>query len=418
MRVRFSSYCVLCIFLVGWISAGPFCLAGEPGGTAWRLLRDGAVKQALEAADQALAKAATDQEALHARALALFMSGRYQEALEALAKIGPDYEKRSELDRSMLEAYYHLNDPAGALALAKALGVQDLSFYEARANKPFSVAADRTFTFPFVADPKVPLQFWPGVAAKVNGQPFTAMFDSGAAFLVMGKLRAQALGIPLFSSEQGKVASGAVTVWNGLVDKLELGDGLVFLNVPVAVLPNLDRIIFGTNLLEPFLATVDYPNSRFILTPRAHKELHQAHRAMLPNKSVQEPFFLWEDHLMFAQGEFGDQTGLTFFFDSGLVAITMIDGKMAQAALTASKERLIAWGFPETDLGASRFFQTGKTLGIPGLSQPDALLHYNVAQQKDRVFGGVHIDALISHAWLSHYSWTIDFDAREYTFGQ
>jgi len=416
MRIRSSSHTAFIVLLIAAVT-GPLCLAGEPAWQGWELWKNGRVTEALQAADMALSAKPADQEALHLRSLALFVLGKYRDALDTYSRIDAGYEKRASLGRSLIEACYHLNDPAGAVALGRALGIEDLSFYEARAKKPFSVTADRTFTLPFVADPRVPLQFWPGVAAKVNGQAVTAMFDTGAPFLTMGKERAAALGIPLFSSGQGKIASGDVKFWNGLADRLELGDGLMFENVPVAVLPNLDRIIFGTNLLEPFLATIDYPNSRFILTPRTRPELHAAHRAMLTARQQKMPFFLWGDHFMFGKGVFGDQTGLTFFFDSGLVAVTMLDGKLAQADFTASKEKLVAWGFPEADLTASRFFQTGKQLGVAGLVQPDALLHFNAAQPTDRVFGGVRIDALISHGWLSRYSWTIDFDAREYSFG-
>jgi hypothetical protein len=416
MRVR-PSLCVTSFLLLILGLAAPLCLAEQPAGQAWDLWRDGNIAEALQAADAALAKAPADQQALHLRSLALFVRGKYREALETFWKVDPAYEKRAELGRSLLEACYHLNDSSGALALAKEVGVQDLAFFEARANKPFSVAADRTFTLPFVADSKAPLEFWPGVAAQINGQAATAMFDTGGAFLSMGKERAQALGIALVSTGQGKIASGDVTVQYGLVDRLELGDGLVFENVPVAALPKLDRVIFGTNLLEPFLATIDYPNSRFILTPRERKDLHAAHRAMLPANQASMPFYLWGDHFMFGKGVFGDRSGLTFFFDSGLVALTVINGKLSQAAFTASKERLMAWGFPESDLAASRFFQTDKQLGVAGLLQPDALVYFNVAQQEDRIFGGVRMDGLISHGWLSKYTWTIDFEAREYSFG-
>ena len=46
---------------------------------------------------------------------------------------------------------------------------------------------------------------------------------------------------------------------------------------------------------------------------------------------------------MFAKGSFNKISGLNFFFDSGLVALTMVDGKPKQAAFTASKEKLISW---------------------------------------------------------------------------
>lgn len=49
--------------------------------------------------------------------------------------------------------------------------------------------------------------------------------------------------------------------------------------------------------------------------------------------------------------------------------------------------------------------------------QPDTVVRYVSALQKGRSFGGVRIDGLISHGWLKRYSWTIDFDRREFVFG-
>jgi hypothetical protein len=102
----------------------------------------------------------------------------------------------------MLHTHYHLRDAPGALKLARELGEKDLSFFEARARNPFSVKCDRTVILPFVADGRVPVEFWPGVAGKVNGQALTIMFDTGAAYLVMGKERADSFGVPPNARQQ------------------------------------------------------------------------------------------------------------------------------------------------------------------------------------------------------------------------
>ncbi|MFB3903792.1 MAG: aspartyl protease family protein [Acidobacteriota bacterium] len=416
MQIRPASF-FFAAFLVISSAMAPLCIAQERAWQGWELWKQGRVGDALRAAGAVLADQPADNDALHVRTLALFVQGKYREALDSFGRISRQYQKRGDLGLTMLEAYYHLNKPEDALGLAKELDLKELGFYEARAGKPFKVNAERTYLLPFVADPKVPLQFWPGLAGKINGQSVGMRFDTGAPFLTMGKEKAESLGIPLFTSGPGVAGSRDVTVWNGLAERVELGDGLVFENVPVSVLPKLDWVIFGTNLLEPFLATVDYPNSRFILTPRVRPELHSAHRAMVPARQFKMPFFLWGDHYMFGQGVFGEHDGLNLFFDSGLIALTPINGKIVQAAFSASKERLIAWGFPENELTATRFFETRRPLGIPGLLQENTLVYFNANQPYDRVFGGVRIDGLVSHAWLSSYSWTIDFDAREYSFG-
>jgi hypothetical protein len=126
---------------------------------------------------------------------------------------------------------------------------------------------------------------------------------------------------------------------------------------------------------------------------------------------------MWGGHYMFAKGRFNKINDLNFFFDSGLVALTEINGKLKQAPFTASKEKMKLWGFDERGLNKTRFFPTKYPLAVRGLVQENTLIWYDVNLKKDRNFGGVRIDELISHAFLSKYSWTIDFDKREYIFG-
>ena len=78
---------------------------------------------------------------------------------------------------------------------------------------------------------------------------------------------------------------------------------------------------------------------------------------------------------------------------------------------------MISWGFDESELVSSRFFPTKYPLAVNNLVQENTLIWYDVNLEKDRNFGGVRIDGLISHAFLSLYSWTIDFDKHEYILG-
>jgi len=384
----------------------------------WAAWRNGHIAEALEHATAALGKQPSHPEALHLHGNALFVQGKYREALGSFSRIlATGYGKRREVSRAMIDAYLHLGDFEGAVRLARESQPDNLPVLEAWASNPLIVEADKTVVLPFVADSRVPLTFWPGISGKVNGQAMTVMFDTGAPFIVMGKDRAAALGIKVLGSHAGKQATRDVMVGEGLAERVEIGDDIVLKNVPVSIMPKLDWVIFGTSLLERFFTTVDYPNSRFILTPRARPDLLAAHRAMLLPRQVKMLFYLWGDHYMFGKGVFGNVTGLNFFFDSGLIALKRSQGKLVQASFAASKERLIAWDFPETELAATRFFESSNALGIPGLLQDSPLIHYDAGLPKDRVFGGIRMDGLISHAWLSHYSWTLDFDSREYTFG-
>ena len=77
----------------------------------------------------------------------------------------------------------------------------------------------------------------------------------------------------------------------------------------------------------------------------------------------------------------------------------------------------MALGFEAKDLEESRFFETEKSIGLGELKQANTLIYYDKNGEKRRSFGGIRIDGLISHAFLSNYSWTIDFDKHQYIFG-
>ena len=384
----------------------------------WRHWTNGDIPEAQSVAENILKDSPTDNEALHLKSLSLFVQGKYRQAIADFSLMGSAYTRYDEVSRAIVDAHIHLNEPQNALKLAKQLKVESVEYYQELADKPFACHANKTFIIPFINVPQLPSTFFPGVAGKINGKELNIRFDTGGTFLVIGKEEAEELSIELDHKSTGMHGAKRVTIWKGIADEMELGQGLVFRNVPVVIMESLARhAIFGTNILEQFLSTMDYPNSRFILTPRNQKDLYSEHLALLPNKKETLPFYLWGDHYMFAKGSFNNIDGLNFFFDSGLVALGMFDGQLKQAAFSASKERLIAWGFDQSQLDKSRFLPTEYPLGVKGLIQENTLIWYSGNLEKDRNFGGVRIDGLISHAFLSKYSWTIDFDKHEYIFG-
>lgn len=176
-------------------------------------------------------------------------------------------------------------------------------------------------------------------------------------------------------------------------------------------------IIVGTSMLERFLSTIDYPQRRFILTPRALTSLCEQHYQMLSQRRTSLPFHLWGSHFMFARWRFAGHDSLNLSFNSGLCAMANRDGQLKQASFTASTESLLKWGFDRGKTAQNTFFPTTYSLEVAGLSQPNTLVWYDSNLEKDRYFGGIRINGLISHAWLKNYSWTIDFARMEYCFG-
>ena len=386
----------------------------------WEYWKNGDIPKAQVQAEKILKNSPADNEALHLQSLSLFVQGKYQEAIAAFSLLDTAYAKYGQMGKVMMDAYIHLNEPQKAFELAKQFKRWNVDYYQQLAEKPFACNADKTFIISFDNDPNLEIlsKYFPSVTGKVNGKEVNIGFDTGGSFLVVGKEAAEKLGLALDFEGTHYHGATAVTGWRCIADEMELGSGLVFKNVPVVVMESLGQmVIFGTNILEQFLATIDYPNSRFILTPRNRKALYSEHLALLSKKQERLPFYMWGDHFMFAKGSFNKIDNLNFFFDSGLVALTEINGKLKQAHFTASKEKLISWGFDESDLNKARFFPTKYPLAVKGLVQDNTLIWYDVNLKNDRNFGGVRIDGLISHAFLCKYSWTIDFDRHEYIFG-
>jgi hypothetical protein len=382
----------------------------EPAWSAWR---DGDVARA-----ESLATVLPPSDARsHVLFLTALVRGAYDDALAHHAGIGSAYGRLAELDGPVIDAYLHLGRPAAAhaFAAARAMEATTVAWLAQRAARPLAARLDTLSVVPFADHPLTP--YFPAVAAELDGRPTIVHFDTGAPFLVMGPGRARALGIALVDAGTGLHGTRAVPMQRGLVGRFRLGDA-VLENVPVAVLASLegsqDFVIFGTNVLEQFHATLDYPNRRLILSPRADERWRRRHRDVLPGRHVAIPFFLWGDHYMFALGGFGARRDLNYFIDSGLVSLAPADGGLRQACFLATTAQYREWGV-DSGVATQRHFASPLPVSLGPLEQRDQFFA-TVANPTWGSFGGVRIDGLLSHAFLKRYAWTIDFAARQYRF--
>lgn len=382
----------------------------------WFVWRAGDIQGAESWAESVLEGEPGNQEALHLKVAASAVQGKYGEAVESYSGIDPEYEEFENVTRIVASIYMnHDVDMEKAVELFEGIDDPRAEIARERLEKPLEVEANGTFVIPFQAvDPITPLL--PYIAGTVNGNETILSMDTGGTYLIMGPLQAEEFGIERGNESGGLQSPGRFMVWNGVVDELVLGDEVVLRNVPVVVMEGLDATIFGTNILESFLATVDYPNKRLILTSRDREDLFEAHMDMVEGEKVTMPFYLFEDNFMFGRGSFAGQD-VTLFFNSGLLAIALIDGEIRQASFMASRNRLLSWGINESELDESGFIETDFALGVAGLEQNDTLVLFDSNFQEDWVVGGVVMGGLVSHAFLSEYSWTIDFERHEYVFG-
>lgn len=379
--------------------------------------QNGKIKEAHDKVLQITNEWPNNEKAKHLLMKSFFVQGQYNETIQTFNTIDKRYRKYKKCVELAIQSYIHLRDYDNAFLIAQQNKSKQLPYLLDFKNKSFTVIADKTYHVPFLQDHEIPVDYWPGVDGKINGIQSSIRFDTGGDYVVIGLSAAQKLGIGLKNKTKSMHAATKVTVWHSIIDSMSFDNGPSFLNVPVTVMADLGNyIIFGTNILQQFLSTIDYPNNQFIFTPRNNICLIEQHYELLSQNNEKVPFYLWDDHYMFAKGKLAAFENLNLFFDSGLVLLNEVNGKTVQASFTASKESLRKWGFDKSNLKKNGFIPTTYPLSVANLIQPNTLIWYDNKLKKDRNFGGIKIDGLISHAWLKNYSWTIDFERMVYIF--
>jgi hypothetical protein len=352
---------------------------------AWRAWRRGDIAEA--------ARLAADPRLLF---LTSYVRGRYEEALTHDAK----------LDALAAQALLHLDRSAEARARVRGRIPPDLRL---RIDHPLSSSLDHPTVLPFADHALAP--YLAAVDVTLDGHRLAAVLDTGGTYVLMGTHRAEALGIRLVANGRHHHGTTRTTTYAGIARELTLGDATL-INVPVEAMPTLrggqDVVIIGTNVLQRFRATIDYPGGRLILSPRGHTEDPRPAAARIP-------FYLWGSHYMFARGGFGVRQDLNYFIDSGL-AYVIRDGDDAparQACLYATARQYRSFGIP----APAPHFDTDEPITLGPLRQRPHLVATAPGRRAPWAsFGGVRIDGLLSHAFLSRYAWTLDFDRHEYTF--
>jgi hypothetical protein len=386
---------------------------------AWKAWQNGDIDRAAEIAAKLVETKSSAAAGQHILFLKAFVTGKYEEALRIYKKIDPAYSEYAELDKTVIHAFRHLGRYSEAEKFAHSRGKERhvLEFLKMLKEYPLKVTLDKLTVIPFAKGQLH--EFFPDFEVLLNGKKVIAHVDTGGTFLHMAPARAEKLGIELIPGGKGFHGSRRVDIYHGIAKTFRIGDALLE-NVPVGALASLvgqeDFIIFGTNLLQQFLSTLDYPNKRLMLSPRNNPQLRKQHLAMLPTDQVNIPFFMGGDHYMFVRGGVGKRRDLNFFIDSGLVSLHPGKEGIRQAAFTAPPNLFIKWGFKPEEV-EKKVFDSHLPLILGSLEQEGHLVLAG-REEKDSwgKFEEVRIDGLLSHAFLKHYVWTIDFNERMYIF--
>jgi hypothetical protein len=165
--------------------------------------------------------------------------------------------------------------------------------------------------------------------------------------------------------------------------------------------------IIGTVFLSQFLTTVDYPNSRIILRPRdASASFEQAVGA----GATIVPFWYVPDHFLIARGSVNALADQLFLVDSGLAGGGFMPTQETVGAANIGLDEI----HTGTGVGGGGrvalipFTLDRLCLGTACLPNVRGL--YTPEGSPLGVFP-FKVAGIISHQFLRHYAWTIDFDA-------
>lgn len=395
---------------------------------AWSAWQSGAFVEAGALGKRLVAQPETCDAGRHILSLVAHVTGDHGAAVAHHDRIRPGYRWLPQLDEPVLWSHVHGGDLQAALVFARARKMPEaaLKRLELAINRPLSVELDGVVELPFTDDPLSPLM--PGVAASLCGRPTVARLDTGGAFVHLSAQQAKAFGVRTVACEKAFASLTTGRICFGAADQLVLG-GAILRNIPVAVHHGAlstqgiaDNLgvevgpIIGTNVLQQFLATIDGPGQRLILSRRGNEAARTQHLALVSHargSSHDVPFAMLHDHFMIVRGSVATHPAL-LFVDSGLVAFNTQQG---QAALLAPHSGLAVWGAPRTS--PELFPVIPGTVALDGVAR----VQMSVFPVSDRVWrqfgdwGGLKVNGLLSWGFLSHFSWTIDFDRYTYSFG-
>lgn len=415
---RFSfHFCFFILLCIGFVLAG--CKSADYSvlkTQAWESWEKGEIDRAGKLAEK-LAKSKNEMTSgYHLLFLKEFLEGDYEEALRIYEKIDTEYVRFSELDKTVVNAYLHLGRFAEAehFAVSRNMEEHDIARLKQLKEHPLQVMLDTLSVIPFAKGPLN--EYFPGFEVELNGEKIIANVDTGGTFLHMAPERAEELGIELTPFGTGRHADFKTDLYHGVAKSFRIDDAELE-NVPVVAVASLKGqkfVIFGTNVLQRFLSTLDYPNKQLILSPRDNVPLQKEHLAMLPAARVEIPFYMAADHYMFARGALGGYKNLNFFIDSGLVYIHGDEkGNPRQAAFTTHSSMYEQWGYDSEKVN-SKWFKSHLPISLGSLVQEER--YFTTADKPFGPYAGVKIHGLLSHAFLKKYSWTIDFTKRKYIF--
>lgn len=250
------------------------------------------------------------------------------------------------------------------------------------------------------------------VDIKIGDKTVGAIFDTGAADLIVTRSLADELGMEVAASSQ--IAQGMPPVGHGQFPSVTVG-GLNLKNVPANVFDDeaiadmagdeSDRVsaVLGVGMLTEFAVALDVPKGTLELASSARK-CKAERKAMLSGPSV--PFWMHETHYIYVMGAMNDSEGV-YLVNTGMRGADMTANGQAYKHAAVATPPLQAG---EAPMALIKSFSLGKAMSTENLES--AWGYFQQTQSSD----GFRLDGMIGLGVLGRSRFVLDFETHSIHF--
>ena len=402
----------------------------------------GEFKKAEDVISRVVAKQPKAFDAYSLLAELYYLQGKYDESeqlmLEQMQLHPINLNVQLKAQARLMKIYYQNNQyqKIGDWKALRLMGMGDfMDWLKSFEEAPYQLVwqGEEQITIPFLAvDPLPIIQF------EVQGKPVYALIDTGADAVILDADLASELLAESGLSMQGNFGGGiGADMGFSRAESMRFGN-LEMRNVPVMTLP-LSHItesfaaeelqsaglpddfqvgaIIGTKIFQQVVVTMDYPNERLVLQDKKtfNTSTFEGH---LPSDFAAVTFQLAELHTLTCEGVLNGQAAM-FWLDSGYAdeaavlvnGLTFTDYGLDLPEL-AYHEDAVSGGGTGYESGGMEHFGSA---GVGDLILDDISAGFDPGEDFYWESGYI-VEAMLSHAYLKHYAWTIDFANRTMYF--
>ena len=250
------------------------------------------------------------------------------------------------------------------------------------------------------------------VQIQIGDKTVGAIFDTGAADLIVTRSLADELGMEIAASSQ--IAQGMPPVGHGQFPSVKVG-GLTLENVPANVFDDeaiadmagdeSERVsaVLGVGMLTDFAVALDVPKGTLELAS-SDRKCKAEYKALLSGPSV--PFWMHETHYIYVMGAMNNAEGV-YLVNTGMRGADMTANGQAYKHAAVATPPLQAG---EAPMAIVKDFALGKAMSAEDLES--AWGYFQQTQSSD----GFRLDGMIGLGVLGRSRFVLDFEKHQIHF--